>query len=188
MRVETTVDRIARLSAREHARIAGANGGPNVQAPDKVDALREVSRVLDGIGAAHAVVGGVAVGIRSGVPRATLDTDIAVRSTMPRGDVVRALTAAGFTLRGEFAHSVNFRHASGEPVQLVFDPAFDAMIDRAERIDTHGHGVPVVRTVDLIAMKERAAADPACRRSKTLRDRADIELLRGDVPDPDEGW
>jgi hypothetical protein len=71
MRVETTIDRIAHLSAREYARIAGANGGRNVQAPDKVDALREVSRVLDGIGVAHAVVGGVAVGIRSGVPRAT---------------------------------------------------------------------------------------------------------------------
>jgi hypothetical protein len=46
----------------------------------------------------------------------------------------------------------------------------------------------VVTTADLIAMKERAAADPARRRSKALRDRSDIELLRGDVPDPEEGW
>jgi len=37
-------------------------------------------------------------------------------------------------------------------------------------------------------MKERAAADPARRRSLALRDRADVNLLRGDVPDPDEGW
>jgi hypothetical protein len=37
-------------------------------------------------------------------------------------------------------------------------------------------------------MKERAAADPARRRSKALRDRADVALLSGDVPDPDEGW
>jgi hypothetical protein len=35
---------------------------------------------------------------------------------------------------------------------------------------------------------ERAAADPARRPSKALRDQADIALLRGDVPDPDEGW
>jgi hypothetical protein len=48
--------------------------------------------------------------------------------------------------------------------------------------------VRVVTTGDLIAMKERAAADPARRRSKALRDAADVELLRGDVPDPDEGW
>jgi len=45
-----------------------------------------------------------------------------------------------------------------------------------------------VTTADLITMKERAAADPDRRRSKALRDRADIELLRGDVPRPDEGW
>jgi len=48
--------------------------------------------------------------------------------------------------------------------------------------------VRIVRKADLIAMKERAAADPSRLRSKTLRDRADVELLRGDVPDPDEGW
>jgi len=41
---------------------------------------------------------------------------------------------------------------------------------------------------DLIAMKRRAAADPSRRKSKRLRDQADIELLLGDVPDPNEGW
>jgi hypothetical protein len=46
----------------------------------------------------------------------------------------------------------------------------------------------VVTTADLIAMKERAAADPARRRSRALQDQADIALLRGDAPDPDEGW
>jgi len=51
-----------------------------------------------------------------------------------------------------------------------------------------GAGMVETRKSDLIAMKERAAADPARRRSKALRDRADVELLRGDVPDPDEGW
>ena len=55
-------------------------------------------------------------------------------------------------------------------------------------LDLGGILTPVVTTADLIAMKERAAADPACRRSKALRDQADIALLRGDVPDPDEGW
>ena len=122
----------------------------------KTDALRDASRALDGIGAPHALVG-VAVSVRSGVPRATLDTDLAVRSTVARSDVIAALTGAGLSLRGEFAHSVNFRHASGEPVQIVFDPAFDAMVDRAERIDVGSHRVPVVVTADLIAMKERSS-------------------------------
>jgi predicted RNA methylase len=73
-------------------------------------------------------------------------------------------------------------------VQIVFDSEFDAMIDRAEVLDLGALCAPVVTTADLIAMKERAAADPARRPSKALRDRADIALLRGDVPDPDEGW
>jgi hypothetical protein len=99
-----------------------------------------------------------------------------------------ALAAAGFRAVGEFAHSSNFRHSSGEPVQLAFDPAFDPMIERAERVEIGGASIPLVQKTDLIEMKRRAAADPARRRSKRLRDEADVELLRGDVPDPDEGW
>ena len=62
------------------------------------------------------------------------------------------------------------------------------MIDRAESLGVAGVQIPVVTTGDLIAMKERTASDPAWRPSKALQDRADIALLRGDVPDPDEGW
>jgi hypothetical protein len=37
-------------------------------------------------------------------------------------------------------------------------------------------------------MKRRAAEDPARRKSKRLRDAADVELLLGDIDGPDEGW
>jgi hypothetical protein len=183
------VETIARITAREHVLIwASRDGGTMDESPDKVAAVLEVSRALRALGASHALVGGVAVGIRSGVPRATLDTDFAVHSSVERAVVVRALSSAGLSAKGEFTHSLNFRHPSGEPVQLVFDPQFDAMIERAEPIVVGGTTVPVVTKVDLITMKERAAADPARRRSKALRDAADVALLRGDVPDPDEGW
>jgi hypothetical protein len=122
------------------------------------------------------------------VPRATLDTDFAVHSALERASVIRALTSAGMVLKGEFAHSINFRHRSGEPVQLVFEAAFDPMIERAEAVEIGTSRVPVVTKQDLLEMKRRAASDPARRRSKALRDAADVELLRGDVPDPDEGW
>src|SRR5262245_10886028 len=181
---------IARASRRERACITAARapGERMDDAADKVTTLRDALRVLDGIGARCALIGGVAVGLRSGVPRATLDTDLAVVSTADRPAVTRALIAGGFALRGEHAHSVNFLHASGEPLQIVFDPGFDAMIDRAEDLRVGTLTVRVVTTADLIAMKERAAADPARRRSKALRDAADVALLRGDVPEPDEGW
>jgi hypothetical protein len=179
---------IARLTARERLCIATSQGAPMTDTPDKVAALVDTVRALDRLGALHALVGGVAVGIRSGVPRATLDTDIAVRSTVDLRQLIEALTGAGLRLTGTFAHSANFRHASGEPVQIVFDREFDAMVDRAEALDVAGVRVRVVTTADLIAMKRRAAADPARRRSKALRDQADIALLQGDIAEPDEGW
>lgn len=158
------------------------------EVPDKLAAVVVAVRALDHCGAPHALIGSVAVGLRSGIPRATIDTNIAVRSAVERDTLVEALSAAGLRLTGTFAHSLNFRHPSGEPVQIVIDPAFDAMIDRAEPLELSGVRIRVVTTADLIAMKERAATDPARRRSKALRDQADIALLRGDVPDPDEGW
>jgi hypothetical protein len=183
-----TVETIARITARERLLIASSRGASMDDSADKVVALADVTRALDRLGAPHAVVGGVAVGIRSGVPRATLDTDVAVRSTIERRSIVDALTATGFRLTGTFTHSINFRHSSGEPVQIVVDPEFDPMIDRAEGLDLGTVRIRVVTTADLIAMKERAANDPARRPSKALRDQADVALLRGDVPDPDEGW
>ena len=158
------------------------------EAADKPGALRDAVRALEQVSAPCALIGGVAVGIRSGLPRATLDTDLAVVSTADRAAVVQALVQAGFSLRGQFEHSVNFRHVSGEPVQIAIDPSFDPMIERADSLAIGGVVVRVVTTTDLIAMKERAANDPARRRSKALRDAADVALLRGDVPDPDEGW
>jgi hypothetical protein len=73
-------------------------------------------------------------------------------------------------------------------VQLAFDPEFDPMIARAETIRVGALDLAVVTREDLLAMKRRAAADPGRRRSKALRDQADVALLEGDVPGPDEGW
>lgn len=155
---------------------------------DKIAALNDAARAFAGAAIPFALIGGVAVGIRSGAPRATADVDLAVPSGIARAAIRTALEGVGFLFVGEFAHSLNFRHASGEPVQVAMDPGFDAMIARAEPLSFGGESVPLVTRADLIAMKERAAADPERRKSKRLRDSADVELLRGDVPDPDEGW
>ena len=100
----------------------------------------------------------------------------------------RSFAASGFARIGKFPHSINFEHPSGEPVQLAFDPAFDAMIARAEPIRIGDFDLFVVTRDDLIAMKRRAAADRGQHRSKALRDQADIAFLEGDVPEPNEGW
>jgi hypothetical protein len=186
----SSLEQIAAATAREHILIAAwRRGGDSMEGPpDKIAALLDTTRALAAAGVRHALIGGVAVGIQSGAPRATVDTDIAVLSTTERTALVQALTQAGFRLTGEFAHSANFRHAGGEPVQIAFDTRFDPMIARAEHFDVGGVEIPIVTKADLIAMKRQAASDPQRRRSKVLRDQADIELLLGDVPDPDEGW
>ena len=158
------------------------------QSGGQLDALLDLSRQLRSKGIRYALIGGIAVGIRSDTPRATDDIDIAVATSSTRRDVISALEAAAFELTGEYEHSVNLRHPSGEPVQVAFDPFFDDMVDRAEALDVGGVPISVVTHEDLIRTKERAAADPSRRKSKAFRDRADIELLRGDVPTDDEGW
>jgi len=156
--------------------------------PDKLAALIDTARALEGAGVRYALIGGLAVGMHTGLPRATIDVDVAAHLGAGRDTAVKALERAGLQKTGEFEHSVNFRHATGEPVQLAFDVAFDAMIERAEGIDVAGTRIMVVGKEDLIAMKRRAAADPARRKSKRLRDQSDIELLLGDLPGSNEGW
>ncbi len=185
---ETLLERISRISSRERLLAAAfGTGGSEVEA-DKVRAVVDTARALDAAAVPYALIGGVAVGIHSGTIRATVDVDVAALMSGGRDRAIAALQGAGFTKTGEFPHSVNFRHASGEPVQLAFDPAFDEMILRAETFVTGGVSVRIVRKDDLIAMKERAAADPSRRESKRHQDRADIARLRGDVGDPNEGW
>jgi hypothetical protein len=182
---------IARITSRDAILIRARHSRGSYMtdaAADKLGALLDATKTLDGLAAAHALIGGVAVGIHSGFPRSTIDTDIAVVSTAERPVVIQAMIDAGFRFVGEFPHSINFRHASGEPVQLALDASFDAMIARAEVLQIEGEAVRIVRKQDLIDMKRSAAADPARRKSKALRDQADVELLTGDVPDPDEGW
>ena len=164
------------------------HGQPMTDVPAQLQALETAVTALAAAGIAHALIGGLAVGALSGVPRATLDVDLAVPTTVSVERLAAVLVAAGFRATGSFAHSLNFRSGADEPVQLAFDPEFDAMIERASKVSMGSFEVSIVQLADLIRMKRRAAGDPSRRRSKALRDQADIELLLGDTPDPDEGW
>jgi hypothetical protein len=177
---------VAAATARDRALIAARQGG-SMEAGDQLAALIDVAAAFDRARIPYALIGGIAVGIHASAPRATADIGIAAPTSVSRQKVTSALTG-GFALKAEFAHSLNFRHQSDEPVQVAFDEFFDQMIDRAEALEVAQKKIRVVRKDDLIAMKERAGHDPAWRRSKALRDQADAELLRGDVPEPDEGW
>ncbi|HTQ07864.1 MAG TPA: nucleotidyl transferase AbiEii/AbiGii toxin family protein [Polyangiaceae bacterium] len=180
----------AAISLRERILLARRDGyARNMsELPDKLRAIEAAAAVFGEERTPYALIGGLAVGIRSGIPRATENVDFAVPSSASRQNLTVALERHGFRKTGDFPHSVNFVHESGEPVQLASDPGFDAMIERAELITLGEFALRVVTKGDLIAMKRRAASDPARRRSKALRDAADVALLEGDVPDPNEGW
>jgi len=188
--VRSTLLAAAAATLRERMLIASHSGYPvaMMDFPDKLGAMSAAAAAFGENGVAFALIGGLAVGIRTGVPRATLDVDFAIPTTVDRTWLVDRLAERGFRWKGTFAHSVNLEHESGEPVQLAFDAEFDPMIARAEIVPYGDIQIAVVTKQDLIIMKRRAAADPARRRSKALRDQADIALLEGDVPGPDEGW
>jgi hypothetical protein len=184
------LEQAAAATQREQQLLASRNryAPPVVDLPDKLGAIQAAAAVFAEYAVPHALIGGLAVGIRSGVPRATLDVDFAVATRIDRAWLRERLVDSGFATTGSFVHSDNFRHSTGEPVQLAFDVYFDLMIERAEALTFGSIVLHVVTKEDLIAMKRRAAADPARRRSKALRDQADIALLEGDVPGADEGW
>lgn len=189
-----TLERIAACTARDQALLrmaedSRAEYGSIVEPEaDKLTAIRAVVEAMQKAGLDYALIGGVAVGLQSGVPRATLDVDIAAPTYAPCGQLHAVLSSLGFQAMGFFAHSRNYRHEGGQPVQFVFDAEFDVFIERAEVMKLRDFELRVVTKEDLIAMKRRAASDPTRPRSKALRDQADIALLLGDVPDDDEGW
>ena len=114
----TTVRAIAALSARE-ARLIAAARGEEMTEPDQVRALLDATRVLEEARCPYALIGGIAVGVHSGVPRATQDVDLAIPTFADRAAVGAALAAAGFRLTGEFAHSLNFRHPKASSIRVV---------------------------------------------------------------------
>ncbi len=180
---------LARTRARDLALQAAWTGAATMGPErDQLAALLQAAALLDQIRVPYMLIGGVAVGLHARRARSTLDVDFAVASSADRLELGRAFASAGFAATGSFAHSLNFRHASGEPVQLAFDPSFDAAIVRASEHDVRGQRVRLVTRDDLIELKLRASRDPARRKSKSLQDQADVELLRGDVPSDDEGW
>jgi len=87
-------------------------------------------------------------------------------------------------------HSVLLYHRIKivDEVHRQLQQHFDEAIARAEVHPLAGATIRIVPCEDLIALKERALANPRRRRSEALRDQLDIEMLRGDVPDPNEGW
>jgi hypothetical protein len=146
----------------------------------KRPALLALAQVFAEANTPYAVIGGVALQAHQAEPRTTLDIDVAVAAY---GQIPRAqLQAAGFTPTGRFSHSENWLGPEGIPVQFTDDPALAEAVTRAEEIALENVRLRVIRRIDLLHEKLRAASDPARRRSKRLQDLADVQALLEATP------
>ncbi len=150
--------------------------------------LRLVAELLNRAGVAYALIGGVAIQIRTTEPRTTLDIDIAVPqfADIPRD----ALLAAGFDHVGRHEHSDNWRAPPGcsggvrTAVQFsAEDVGINDAVAHAELTDlAHGLQMRVAIPADLIVLKLAAAAEPRRRPSKRQHDLADVIALMEEYP------
>lgn len=151
--------------------------------------LRLVADLLNRAGVSYALIGGVAIQIRTTEPRTTLDIDVAVPlfADVPRA----ALLAARFEHTGRHEHSDNWRAppaGPGSPGTAVQFSAEDIgiadAVAHAELTDlADGLRMRVARPADLIVLKLAAAAEPRRRPSKRQHDLADVVALMEEYPD-----
>jgi hypothetical protein len=141
----------------------------------KIDLLRVMLDVLAETGAAHCVIGGLAVNAYV-EPVVSLDVDIVVaQSDLAR--VRQAAEARG--LRSEsFPHSINLSaEGSDLRVQLQTDARYQAFLPRARPAEILGYTLPAAAKEDVLQGKIWAWSDATRRRSKRQKDLADIGRL-----------
>ncbi len=141
----------------------------------KTDLLRLVLDLLEETGAAHCVIGGLAVNAYT-EPVVSLDVDLVVaQDDLQRvGDAARARG-----LRVEpFPHSINVAgEGSDLRIQIQTDPRYQAFLGRARPADVLGYRLPVAAKEDVLQGKVWAWCDASRRRSKRQKDLADIARL-----------
>lgn len=144
--------------------------------------LRLLAEILERARVPYALIGGLAVQVRTVEPRTTLDIDIAVRhyTDVPR----EVLLKAGFEHTGRHPHSDTWRAPGVGPLAARTAVQFSAddegiadAIARATDFELDGVRLRVAASADLILLKLAAAEEPTRRPSKRHHDVADVMAL-----------
>jgi hypothetical protein len=147
---------------------------------DESGFLDRILSLLDEAGVRYCLIGGQAVNAYA-EPVVSLDLDVAV--ALDQIDAARELLAPLFKVE-EFPHLINVSDAgSNLRVQIQTDERYAEFVQRAEVREVLGQQLPVARIEDVLRGKVWAAADPTRRRSKRLKDYADIARLLEARPD-----
>src|SRR3954469_15359177 len=147
---------------------------------DHVDLLDRFLALLRETDTAFCLIGGQAVNAYV-EPVVSLDLDVVVAAR----DLTALLPALRRTFTVEaFPHSLNIAAADSDlRIQIQTDPRYAPFVARAVVATVLGVTVPVARLEDVLQGKVWAATDPTRRRSKRLKDRADIARLIEQFPD-----
>ncbi|HEY6138732.1 MAG TPA: nucleotidyl transferase AbiEii/AbiGii toxin family protein [Thermoanaerobaculia bacterium] len=147
---------------------------------DRSDFLEGFLSVLETLGVDFCVIGGVAVNAYS-EPIVTEDFDVAVAMRdLPR--VEKAL-AERFQVR-RFPHSLNVSSPNSKlRLQIQTDPRYAPFVDRARVREVMDLQLPVASPEDLLQGKIWAVQDDDRRRTKRLKDLADISRLIDSYPE-----
>ncbi len=141
----------------------------------RVDVVELLLWLLRASGAAHCVIGGLAVNAYA-EPVVSLDLDVVVEADRVEA-LAAAARAAGMRVE-EHEHSVNLSlEGSDLRVQVQTDPRYQEFLPRAEPRQVLGYSMSVARLEDLLRGKLWAYADDRRRRSKRQKDLADILRL-----------
>lgn len=132
--------------------------------------LREVGALLRDAGVAHALIGGVAVGLH-GYARATADIDLLVDGAR-RHDVIDLMTKAGFTLAVATEEVLHF--IGPVPVDMLLARRETTRQMLADATPDASTGTMLLRVEDVIGLKIQAFSNNPGRK---WHDQADIAAL-----------
>jgi hypothetical protein len=132
----------------------------------------QVAGILHAAGIAHALIGGVAVGLH-GYARATGDIDFLVDGAR-RQEVIQVLTASDFTLAAATDEVLHFDGPLPVDLLLARREPTQQMLREATRVESLG--TMLLRVEDIIGLKIQAFSN---NRTRQWHDQADIaELIR----------
>jgi len=144
----------------------------NAIANSEIDILHIFLDILERSGSSYCVIGGIAVNAYV-EPVVSLDIDIVV-AEHDLNKVCKAAAEKGFKLK-RFEHSTNLTKAGSDlRIQLQTDARYQDFILRAKPKRVLGYKMKVAAVEDVLKGKTWAYLDEKRRRSKRLKDLADI--------------
>ena len=152
----------------------------NSLAHGQSDLVQILLDLLEQSGAGYCVIGGLAVNAYA-EPVVSLDIDIVVAAK--ERDALAAAAKKGGLKVETFEHSINLSHPKSDlRIQLQTDPRYQDFIPRAASRPVLGYQMRVAAAEDVLQGKVWAYQDQSRRRSKRLKDLADILRLVEALP------